>query len=74
MADLCVNCHMCRLECPAGVDIPKLMLEAKAAYVASNGLRFGDWLLTHMDLMGAFGSERQPAGQLGHRQPRPCAG
>ena len=34
VADLCVHCHMCRLECPANVDIPKLMLEAKAAYVA----------------------------------------
>ncbi len=33
VADLCVHCHMCRLECPANVDIPKLMLEAKAAYV-----------------------------------------
>ena len=34
VADLCVNCHQCRLECPAGVDIPRLMLEAKAQYVA----------------------------------------
>ena len=30
VADLCVHCHMCRLECPANVDIPKLMVEAKA--------------------------------------------
>ncbi len=35
VADLCVHCHTCRLECPAGVDIPKLMMEAKAAYVRS---------------------------------------
>ena len=34
ICDLCVHCHMCRLECPANVDIPKLMAEAKAAYVA----------------------------------------
>ena len=44
MADLCVHCHSCRLECPAGVDIPKLMMEAKAAYVAANGMRFADWI------------------------------
>jgi FAD/FMN-containing dehydrogenase len=31
VTDLCVNCHQCHLECPAGVDIPKLMIEAKAA-------------------------------------------
>src|SRR4029079_2688790 len=37
IADLCVNCHQCRLECPAAVDIPKLMIEAKAQYVATSG-------------------------------------
>ena len=31
VADLCVNCKMCRDECDARVNIPKLMLEAKAA-------------------------------------------
>ena len=29
VADLCVHCHCCRLECPAGVDIPRLMREGK---------------------------------------------
>ena len=55
IADLCVNCHQCRLECPASVDIPKLMTEAKAAYVAINGLRPTDWLLTRLDRVGALG-------------------
>ena len=27
IADLCVNCHQCRSECPANVDIPKLVFE-----------------------------------------------
>lgn len=51
IADLCVNCHQCRLECPAGVDIPKLMVEAKAQYVAVNGLSVSDWLFARLDLM-----------------------
>lgn len=38
VADLCVNCKMCALECPARVNIPKLMLETKAAHVAQHGL------------------------------------
>ena len=38
VADLCYHCHCCRLECPAGVDIPRLMRESKGAYVAANGL------------------------------------
>jgi Fe-S oxidoreductase len=53
IADLCVNCHMCRLECPANVDIPKLMLEAKATYVATNGERLHNWLLTRVDRLCA---------------------
>ncbi|HEY3394286.1 MAG TPA: anaerobic glycerol-3-phosphate dehydrogenase subunit C, partial [Lacipirellulaceae bacterium] len=54
VADLCVHCHSCRLECPANVDIPKLMLEAKAAYVRTNGLKLHDWLLTRIDTLAAL--------------------
>src|SRR5262249_43647045 len=56
VADLCVNCHQCRIECPAGVDVPKLMIEAKAAYVATNGLRPSDWLLGRFDKLSKWGS------------------
>ncbi|HMO15049.1 MAG TPA: anaerobic glycerol-3-phosphate dehydrogenase subunit C [Pirellulaceae bacterium] len=55
LSDLCVNCHQCRLECPAKVDIPKLMVEAKAQYVAVNGLGMSHWLLTRLDLLYEFG-------------------
>ncbi len=60
VADLCVNCQQCRLECPANVDVPRLMLEAKAAYVSSNGLRFAEWLITRYDWFGAIGSLASP--------------
>jgi FAD/FMN-containing dehydrogenase/Fe-S oxidoreductase len=60
VADLCVNCQMCRLECPAGVDIPRLMIEGKAKYVAVNGLRLDDWFLTRLDLVGALGGLLSP--------------
>ncbi len=56
IADLCVHCHMCRLECPANVDIPKLMLEAKATFVSTNGERLQEWLLTRVDLLCATAS------------------
>jgi anaerobic glycerol-3-phosphate dehydrogenase C subunit len=49
IADLCFNCHQCRVECPASVDIPKLMVEAKGQYYATNGLRVSDWILTRLD-------------------------
>ena len=60
IADLCVNCHQCRLECPAGVDIPKLMIEAKAQYVASNGLATADWVLTRIDAVARWSSRLAP--------------
>ncbi len=56
LVDLCVNCHQCRLECPANVDIPKMMVEAKAQYVAVNGLKMSQWLLTRLDLLYEFGA------------------
>src|SRR5262249_35072844 len=56
IADLCVNCHQCRLECPAGVDIPKLMIEAKAQYVATSGLGTADWVLTRLDSFARWSS------------------
>lgn len=59
VANLCVNCHQCRLECPANVDIPQLMVEAKAQHVAVNGLRMSEWILTRLDVLYGF-SGRMP--------------
>lgn len=74
VADLCVNCQQCRLECPASVDIPKLMLEAKANYVAENGLRVRDWVVTRLDLFSAIGCLISPLANwaLGNRRARWC--
>ena len=54
VADLCVNCHQCRIECPAQVDIPKLMVEAKAQYFAVNGMKLSDWVLMRLDWLYAI--------------------
>jgi FAD/FMN-containing dehydrogenase/Fe-S oxidoreductase len=56
VADLCVNCRMCGLECPGRADIPKLMLEAKAANHAAQGLRRSAWFLARFDGLAAVGS------------------
>jgi FAD/FMN-containing dehydrogenase/Fe-S oxidoreductase len=60
IADLCVNCHQCRLECPAEVDIPKLMIEAKSQYVTANGLDSTDWLLARLDWLSRWGMRFGP--------------
>jgi Fe-S oxidoreductase len=57
VADLCVNCKMCAHECPAHVNVPKLMLEVKAGHVAEHGLSRSDWVLARTESFAAFGSE-----------------
>lgn len=56
VADLCVNCKMCGLECSAKVKIPKLMLETKAQYVEEHGLSWDDWVLARTETFASFGS------------------
>jgi len=72
VADLCVHCHQCRMECPANVNIPKLMVEAKGNYVATNGLGLRGWLLSRIDQVAAWGSLASPLANwsLANRQAR----
>lgn len=68
IADLCVNCHQCRLECPAGVDIPKLMIEAKAQYVSTNGLDTADWIFSRLEGFSKLGMWFGPIANWALRQ------
>lgn len=72
LAEYCVNCKMCRLECPSAVDMSKLMLEAKAASVVEQGLNWTDWFFSNLDFWSRWASGnalfanallRQPAGR-----------
>lgn len=56
VADLCVNCKMCAVECPARVNVPKLMLEVKAGHAAEHGLNRADWVLARTESFAALGS------------------
>lgn len=60
VADLCVNCKMCVRECPARIDVPRLMLEAKAANVAEHGLDGSDWALARTESFAYLGSALAP--------------
>jgi Fe-S oxidoreductase len=70
VADLCVHCHMCRIECPANVDVPKMMLEAKASYVRTNGLDLHEWLLTRVDGLAAFAGRFPGVANWAMRNPQ----
>lgn len=69
VADLCVNCHQCRLDCPAEVDIPKLMLEAKASYVATNGLQRAAWWAARIDTLAKIGSRLPSVANAALKSP-----
>ncbi len=56
IADLCFGCHQCRLECPASVDIPKIVNEIKSQYVATNGLKLSELLASRIDRVSAAAS------------------
>lgn len=60
LVDLCFNCKQCQLECPAHVDIPHLVIEARAQYVAANGLTRPDWVLSRAHSFGQLGSTIAP--------------
>jgi FAD/FMN-containing dehydrogenase/Fe-S oxidoreductase len=59
-ADLCIHCKQCRTECPSGVDVSSLMLEAKAAYVEKHGLPTRDWISSRIELWARLGSQFPP--------------
>jgi FAD/FMN-containing dehydrogenase/Fe-S oxidoreductase len=46
--DLCVSCKGCRRECPTGVDMAKLKIEALAARNARHGVSFQQRLIAYL--------------------------
>ncbi len=48
LLETCFNCKQCEAECPSGVNIPQMMIEAKAQRVATNGLSRAEWFLTRI--------------------------
>lgn len=54
VAKLCVHCTRCRSECKAGIDIPTLMLEAKAAHFVVRGFDRGEWLIARTERLAAL--------------------
>ena len=60
VAELCVNCKMCATECPSRVQIPRMMLETRAAYVAKHGLGRGDWVFARTESFAWLGSALAP--------------
>jgi FAD/FMN-containing dehydrogenase/Fe-S oxidoreductase len=72
IADTCFNCHRCRTECAAGVDIPALVMELKGAHYAANSTGLTPWLLSRVDTLSAWGGSLRPLANwaVGNPQAR----
>ncbi|MCW8087294.1 FAD-binding and (Fe-S)-binding domain-containing protein [Sabulicella glaciei] len=57
---LCVSCKGCKRECPTGVDMARMKIEALAARRATHGLALRDKLLGHLPRLARWAS-RAPA-------------
>jgi FAD/FMN-containing dehydrogenase/Fe-S oxidoreductase len=60
VADTCFNCHRCRSDCAAGVDIPAIVTELKAAHYAANATRLAPWLRSRIDSVLAVAGSVRP--------------
>lgn len=48
LLESCFNCKQCQLECPSEVNIPHLLIEARAQHVLAHGLTKTAWLLSRV--------------------------
>jgi Fe-S oxidoreductase/FAD/FMN-containing dehydrogenase len=57
--DLCVSCKGCKRDCPTGVDMAKMKIEARAAWGARHGISLRERLVAYMPRYAGF------AGHIG---------
>ncbi|MBN1126058.1 MAG: FAD-binding protein [Sedimentisphaerales bacterium] len=60
----CVNCKMCTVECPSGVDVSKLVIEARAQRAARKGNTRTEKILAHNRYMSVLSSLFSPLSNL----------
>jgi FAD/FMN-containing dehydrogenase/Fe-S oxidoreductase len=70
VADTCFNCHQCRSDCSAGVDIPALVMELKGAHYAANSAPLSRWLLSRVDALAAVGGAMRPLANWALANPQ----
>lgn len=67
--DSCFNCKMCQFGCPSAVNIPKLVMEAKARFVAERGLPRALKVLSHAETFARLGAPLAPLVEFFGQSP-----
>ncbi|MGE0127876.1 MAG: anaerobic glycerol-3-phosphate dehydrogenase subunit C [Blastocatellales bacterium] len=71
--DLCYNCKLCFIKCPYTpphkflIDIPKLVMRARAIEVKNNGVELRDRMLSSPDEIGPLASKMAPLVNFANR-------
>jgi Fe-S oxidoreductase len=71
--ELCVSCKGCKRECPTGVDMAKLKIEALAAYRSRYGLSLRDRLFAYLPRYAPLASRVRWLAGLRDRVPGAAA-
>ena len=67
VAEQCVLCGSCRVDCPSKVDVPKLMFEAKARVAADGGPKPWRRLFARLDAISRLSAPLAPLVNLANR-------
>ena len=66
---LCVSCKACRRECPVGVDMAKMKIEASAARVAKHGVALRERLVAELPRYAPWAARIAPLANIRNRVP-----
>jgi len=67
--DLCVSCKGCKRECPTGVDMAKLKIEARHQYAARHGISLRERLVAYLPRYAPLASRFSWLMNLRDRDP-----
>lgn len=70
LANTCFNCHQCRTDCAAGIDVPALVMELKAAHHAADSGGLHDWILARVDGLSALAGRMKPVANWAIANPQ----
>src|SRR5690606_10533802 len=67
--DLCVSCKGCKRDCPTGVDMARIKIEARAAWASRHGIRLREKLVAFMPRYAPYASRVGALLAAGERLP-----